>query len=94
MLSNNDDFNGMCPKAAPSRKFSVTAVAARDVLPNGTLVYNNRTNQGGILHDPTAILYVRSTISTRNRQAQSWRPRRAARVEGQCRRLCRADVVE
>ncbi|HEX2269964.1 MAG TPA: hypothetical protein VHH35_10530 [Pyrinomonadaceae bacterium] len=59
--SNNNDFNGVCPRNAPDRKVSVTAVAARDALPNGTLVYNNRTNQGGILHDPTAILYVRST---------------------------------
>ncbi len=50
----------MCPAAAPSRKISVTAVAAQDALPGGTLVYNNRTNQGGILHDPTAILYVRT----------------------------------
>jgi hypothetical protein len=58
---NNRDFNGTCPVAAPSRKFSVTAVAARDALPGGTLVYNNRTNNGGVLHDPTAILYVRTT---------------------------------
>ncbi len=59
--SNKNDFNGVCPRSAPDRKVSVTAVAARDALPNGTLVYNNRTNQGGILHDPTAVLYVRST---------------------------------
>ena len=58
---NGNQFSGMCPKAAPVRKLSVTAVAAKDVLPNGTLVYNNRTNNGGILHDPTAILYIRST---------------------------------
>ncbi len=58
---NKSDFNGVCPVNAPDRKLSVTAVAARDALPNGTLVYNNRTNNGGILHDPTAILYVRST---------------------------------
>ena len=58
---NGNDFSAMCPKTAPSRKLAVTAVAAKDVLPNGTLVYNNRTNNGGILHDPTAILYVRST---------------------------------
>ena len=56
--SNKNDFNGVCPGTAPSRKISVTAVAAKDALPNGTLVYNNRTNNGGILHDPTAILYV------------------------------------
>jgi manganese oxidase len=58
---NKRDFNGVCPVSAPSRKLSVAAVAAKDALPGGTLVYNNRTNQGGILHDPTAILYVRST---------------------------------
>ena len=59
--TNGADFSAACPKTAPSRKLAVTAVAAKDVLPNGTLVYNNRTNQGGMLHDPTAILYVRST---------------------------------
>jgi hypothetical protein len=58
--SNKKDFNGTCPDAAPSRKFSVTAVAAQNALPGGTLVYNDRTNQGGKLHDPTAILYVRT----------------------------------
>ena len=58
---NKKDFNGTCPVAAPSRKFSVTAVAAQNALPGGTLVYNNRTNQGGQLHDPTAIMYVRTT---------------------------------
>jgi manganese oxidase len=57
---NKKDFNGTCPAAAPSRKFSVTAVAAQNALPGGTLVYNDRTNQGGKLHDPTAILYVRT----------------------------------
>jgi hypothetical protein len=58
--TNNKDFNGTCPAAAPSRKFSVSAVAAQNALPGGTLVYNDRTNQGGVLHDPTAILYVRT----------------------------------
>jgi hypothetical protein len=58
---NNKDFQGTCPVAAPSRKFSVTAVAAQNALPGGTLVYNNRPGNGGILHDPTAILYVRTT---------------------------------
>ncbi len=57
---NNKDFNGTCPVAAPSRKISVTAVAAQNALPGGTLVYNSRTNNGGKLHDPTAILYVRT----------------------------------
>jgi hypothetical protein len=58
--TNNKDFQGTCPTAAPSRKYSVTAVAAQNALPGGTLVYNNRTNQGGQLHDPTAIMYVRT----------------------------------
>src|SRR5688572_21214469 len=49
--ANGNDFSAACPKAAPSRKLGVTAVAAKDVLPNGTLVYNNRTNQGGKLHE-------------------------------------------
>jgi hypothetical protein len=57
---NNKDFQGTCPVAAPSRKFSVTAVTAQNALPGGTLVYNDRTNQGGKLHDPTAIMYVRT----------------------------------
>jgi hypothetical protein len=51
---------GICPSTAPVRKLAVTAVTARQALPGGTLVYNSRTNQGGELHDPTAILYVRS----------------------------------
>jgi len=58
---NKKDFNGTCPVAAPSRKFSVTAVTAQNALPGGTLVYNERMNQGGKLHDPTAIMYVRTT---------------------------------
>ncbi|HET7786788.1 MAG TPA: hypothetical protein VFL36_12520 [Myxococcales bacterium] len=58
---NAASFSGVCPSSAPVRKFDVTAITAQQLLPNGTLVYNSRTNQGGMLHDPTAILYVRST---------------------------------
>ena len=58
---NNSDFSGMCPKTATNRKLNVTAVLARDVLPGGTLVYNSRSGNGGVLHDPTAIMYVRSS---------------------------------
>ncbi|HEX9984249.1 MAG TPA: copper oxidase [Thermoanaerobaculia bacterium] len=58
-ISNVGDFTGVCPKAAPNREFFVRAVRARDVLPNNTLIYNSRTNQGGILNDPTALMYVR-----------------------------------
>ncbi len=62
---------GVCPDSAPLTIFDITAVLARDVLPDGTLVYNPRpdtvthpdtgvTNHGP-LHDPTAILYVRTS---------------------------------
>ena len=68
--SNNDnDFAGVCPKTAPTRNISVSAVTAQQVLPGGKLIYNSRnfsvtdpvTGQvrHGPLNDPTAILYVR-----------------------------------
>jgi hypothetical protein len=60
-LEDKTDFNGVCPKTARYRPYDVTAVLARDALPDGTLVYNHRQNQGGRLHDPTAILYVRTS---------------------------------
>ncbi|HEX8475577.1 MAG TPA: multicopper oxidase domain-containing protein [Pyrinomonadaceae bacterium] len=59
VINNVGDFNGVCPKTAPTRNFNVSAILARDALPDNTLVYNPRTNMGGRLHDPTAILYVR-----------------------------------
>ena len=54
-------FDVICPKTAPSRSFEVSAVLAKNVLPGGRLVYNQRTVNGGPLHDPTAILYVRTS---------------------------------
>jgi hypothetical protein len=59
-IANPGDFNGVCPKIAPVKNFDVTAVSSQDALPDGTLVYNPRTNRGGKLHDPTAIIYVRT----------------------------------
>ncbi|HEX8353690.1 MAG TPA: hypothetical protein VF611_12365, partial [Pyrinomonadaceae bacterium] len=59
-VEDKSTFKGVCPAGAPPRPYDVTAVLARDVLPGGTLVYNHRGNQGGQLHDPTAILYVRT----------------------------------
>jgi len=69
--NNENDFAGICPKTAPTRNLSVTAVTAQQAIPGGRLVYNNRnfsvtdpiTGQvrTGPLNDPTAILYVRST---------------------------------
>jgi hypothetical protein len=57
---SSSSTTNFCPVDAPVRTFDVTAVLARDVLSGGTLVYNDRTNQGGKLHDPTAIMYVRT----------------------------------
>ena len=59
-FSNQGDFNGVCPKIASVRSYKVTATTARKALPGGTLVYNPRTNNGGKLHDPTAIMFFRS----------------------------------
>jgi manganese oxidase len=59
-IRNNNEFIEKCPRAAPVRRFDVTAVTADDALPGGRLVYNQRMENGGPLHDPTAILYVRT----------------------------------
>jgi len=59
-IGNPAAFDGVCPKTAPVRLYDVTVVLAADALPGGTLVYNSRPNNGGPLHDPTAILYVLS----------------------------------
>jgi hypothetical protein len=62
-ITNSGDFNGVCPKTAPVRSFDITAVTAQQALPGGTLVYNPRRglNNEGPLHDPTAILFVRTS---------------------------------
>ncbi|HYP52392.1 MAG TPA: hypothetical protein VEQ42_02565, partial [Pyrinomonadaceae bacterium] len=52
----------VCPAdAGTPPPFDVTAMLARDLLPQQTLVYNPRTNVGGRLEDPTAIIYVRTS---------------------------------
>ena len=58
---NPGDFNGVCPKTAFLQSYAVTAALARDVLPEATLIYNKRAANGGQLHDPTAIMFVRTT---------------------------------
>ena len=60
-FNNQGEYNGVCPKAAFVQPYDVTAILARDVLSEGTLVYNSRTNYGGKLHDPTAIMFVRTS---------------------------------
>ena len=59
-IANSGTFSGVCPKTSPVRNFDVTAVSAQMALPGGTLVYNPRLTNGGKLHDPTAILFVRT----------------------------------
>jgi hypothetical protein len=60
-FTNPGDFNGVCPKTANVQPYDVTAALARDVLTAGTLTYNSRAANGGALHDPTAIMFVRTT---------------------------------
>ncbi|HSM85196.1 MAG TPA: hypothetical protein VLT16_03545, partial [Candidatus Limnocylindrales bacterium] len=69
-IANLKQFNGVCPKTAPVRAFSVSLVLAQNALPGGTLTYNSRTTsvgttqtgpESGPLNDPTAMLYVRSS---------------------------------
>ena len=54
---NKPDFKGICPIQAPTKPFEVAAYLAKDVLREGTLVYNHR---GDYLHDPSAIVYVQT----------------------------------
>jgi manganese oxidase len=44
----------VCPVGAPERPYSVSARLARDLLPGGALVYNERSK----IKDPNAILFV------------------------------------
>jgi hypothetical protein len=53
-------FGGYAMINCPVTLVDVTATTAQQALPGGALVYNARTNQGGALIDPTAVLYVRT----------------------------------
>jgi manganese oxidase len=57
------DYNGPCPKTTYQqgkvRYYDVVAVAANQVLPEGRLLWNDRTTLAGApLNDPTAIMFV------------------------------------
>jgi hypothetical protein len=67
-------FGGFNLFGCTVRLWDVTAVSAQLALPGGTLVYNPRTNQGGQLHDPTAILYVRTSDLNTSGQLIAGRP--------------------
>jgi hypothetical protein len=60
--SEKSNFEGVCPKTAPVRSYTVVARLARDLLPRQTLIYNSRAGASNVgpLHDPTAILYART----------------------------------
>lgn len=49
-----DAKRNACPLFTPQRTFNVEVWAARDLLPSGTLQYNQRAG----IHDPAALLYV------------------------------------
>ncbi len=61
-VSNDADFNGVCPKSATVRSYDVSAISAQDSLPGGTLTYNARSGALGTgpLNDSSAIIYVQS----------------------------------
>ncbi|HEY0174044.1 MAG TPA: hypothetical protein VGB98_23710 [Pyrinomonadaceae bacterium] len=58
--TSNTNGVPVCPQDAVRRPIGVTAVSAQKALPKGTVFYNDRNGYGGKLHDPTAILYVRT----------------------------------
>lgn len=68
-IANKADFIGPCPATAVARSYDITALSAQVSLPEGTLVYNQRTTQGGRLHDPTAILFA--DTATVNKQSKA-----------------------
>ncbi|HKR02193.1 MAG TPA: hypothetical protein VJT09_16065 [Pyrinomonadaceae bacterium] len=47
----------VCPSGLTPRQFNVSAYLARDIVPGGALVYNNRFG----IKDPNAILFVEDT---------------------------------
>jgi hypothetical protein len=54
---------GAEPWEPQNRYFNIVAALARDILPGGTLVYNEAPGNGmpgETLHDPTAMLFVRA----------------------------------
>jgi hypothetical protein len=51
-------FRGVCPRIAPVRYYEVAAIDARVSVPGFSLVYNDRTVNGGPLADSSAIIYA------------------------------------
>ncbi|MEO8435292.1 MAG: copper oxidase [Pyrinomonadaceae bacterium] len=49
-------FNSVCPATAPERPYTVYALLARDLLPGGSLVYNDHFKR--VIEDRDAILFV------------------------------------
>jgi manganese oxidase len=74
LITNTGDFDGVCPKNATERTFAISAVRAKDVLADETLVYNRREQFQGWLHDPTALMYVRDSDLDANGKLIAGRP--------------------
>jgi hypothetical protein len=73
-FGGGNGFKGVCPTGSPLRQFDVSAVAASVALPNGRLVYNSRTTNGGPLNDPSAIMYVYTVDLNTNGTLKSTAP--------------------
>ncbi|MBD0270770.1 MAG: copper oxidase [Acetobacteraceae bacterium] len=62
-IANLAEFNGVCPRTAPVRRYSVSAVAASAAVGANGITWNDRqgnyAGQRGPLVDPTGALFVR-----------------------------------
>ncbi len=54
-------WDGACPVNAATRTFKISAVAAKDALSGGSLIYNRNSGYNGKLKDRTAIMFVRDS---------------------------------
>ncbi|MBK1661417.1 cupredoxin domain-containing protein [Paracraurococcus ruber] len=64
-VTNLAEFNGVCPAAAPVRRYAISAVSAASAIGANGLTWNDRAGnyagQRGPLIDPTGALFVRDT---------------------------------
>ncbi len=53
-IANRREFTGTCPRVAPRKFFSIEAWAAKDLLPGGAIVYNEREG----IADATGLMFI------------------------------------